>query len=276
MRRIIVYLLGHKKEDGRLKFISDNLKKYFEIVIRKIKEIDIYETKKKDIFLIVGFIRGSDILLKKCINEKLPYIHIDNSYFGKFFDNKIVYRLIPSFNHPSNILNIDGNYLSRFNIVLNKWRKINNGHVLVIPITFELKNIFKKEKWLEQTLSEIRKYTNREIIVRERPKELIFNINNGKINGNILKYNNVNLLENDFKNCWCVVCYDSSVGIKALINGIPVICDKSAPYKQACSTNISSLEDPFYGDRERVLNIIASYCFFESEILQENLLKRIF
>ena len=117
-------------------------------------------------------------------------------------------------------------------------------------------------EWLKQTIKRIRKFSDRPIIVRGHPGDkkapTYLRIK--------LKDKNVKLSVNDhilddFKNCWAVVTYNSSPGVAAAIEGIPVfITDPVPEVSQAfgvAETELRRLERPYLRDREKWIEKIS-------------------
>ena len=83
-------------------------------------------------------------------------------------------------------------------------------------------------KWIIDSINTLRKYTNRRIIVRNHPKH---QARNGfeLYDKNFFSKNNImveflnNTLENDFENSYCVIAYNSTVLLDAILYGRPVL-----------------------------------------------------
>jgi hypothetical protein len=108
-------------------------------------------------------------------------------------------------------------------------------------------------QWMNATILEIRKYSNRPIVVRAHPGD--------KKIGGYLKINhksaslstNVDLGE-DLKNAWATVVYNSSPSVASIIEGVPAfLTDPQPQYSQSAAvanTDISRIEDPVMLDRQ--------------------------
>lgn len=107
--------------------------------------------------------------------------------------------------------------------------------------------------WINDTINELRRYTNRIIRVRCHP-------NDRKIKS-ILKLNHKNVtlspnekLTDDLQNCWATVTYNSSPGVASIINGIPVfITDPTPRNSQAFEVGnfkLSDIENPLMPERQ--------------------------
>ncbi len=114
--------------------------------------------------------------------------------------------------------------------------------------------------WCLKTISEIKKYSQRPIIVRAHPGD-----RNAK---NYLKLHepnvkistNENILD-DFKNAWATITYNSSPGVASAIEGIPVfVTDPNAKNSQAysvCNTDLKNIENPVMAERQDWIEKIA-------------------
>lgn len=109
--------------------------------------------------------------------------------------------------------------------------------------------------WLNQTITNIRKYSDRPIIVRKHPGD--------KKISSILKINHRNVhisadgrnLIDDFNNCWATVVYNSSPSVASLIEGVPTfLTDPQPQHSQTYSvanTDLVNIENPSLNDRQQ-------------------------
>jgi hypothetical protein len=126
--------------------------------------------------------------------------------------------------------------------------------------------------WLRQTVKRLHKFTDRPIVVRGHPGDK-------KAPGYLRlpkKWTNVRISKNehiqqDFKNCWAVITYNSSPGVAAAIEGIPVFVTDPVPeVSQAfdiCNTEIRKIERPRLPDRQRWIEKI-SMCHWNFDELK--------
>jgi hypothetical protein len=107
--------------------------------------------------------------------------------------------------------------------------------------------------WVNSTVNEIRKYSDRPILVRGHPGD--------KHAKNYLSQKNVNWtlstnekIVQDFKNAWATVTYNSSPGVASAIEGIPVfVTDPKSKISQAydvANTDLSQIENPKTFERQ--------------------------
>ena len=111
------------------------------------------------------------------------------------------------------------------------------------------------QTWLDRTIDQIRKYSNRPIVIRKHPGDKKFL--------EILKtnYKNVTVshpnksLQEDFKNAWATVVYNSSPSVASLIEGVPAfLTDPHPEHSQTfgiANTNLSLIENPLLNERQQ-------------------------
>lgn len=83
---------------------------------------------------------------------------------------------------------------------------------------------FNYEEWVLNTIRKIKSLTNRKIIIRKHPlnKLRVFNkkwFNSHKIN---IEYSK-NSLDEDLNNSYCVIAFNSTVLVDAVLNSVPII-----------------------------------------------------
>jgi hypothetical protein len=108
-------------------------------------------------------------------------------------------------------------------------------------------------QWMNSIILEIRKYSNRPIVVRTHPGD--------KKIGGYLKINhksvslssNINLKE-DLKNAWATVVYNSSPSVASIIEGVPAFLTDTQPQHSqsvaVANTDLSKIENPVMVDRQ--------------------------
>ena len=128
---------------------------------------------------------------------------------------------------------------------------------------------FSVVDWALITAKQIRQQSSRPIRIRAHPGDK----KAGRYSQNILDLcarhgiQNVALSEGnadltrDFKHCWAVVCHNSSPGVAAAIEGIPVFV--TDPVRSQCrevaNTDISMIENPRMPDREAWIRRISQF-----------------
>jgi hypothetical protein len=168
-----------------------------------------------------------------------------------------------------------------FGISLKPWRK--NGNSILILMQrhngWSMNNESSIE-WCINTIKEIRKYSDRNIIIRKHPrdkvKEFLVKFNQlPSCNTNVHISSNKDILD-DLSKAWCTITYNSSPGIISAVEGVPTFVLDPIPARshafEISNTDISRIEDPLMPDRQGWIERISMSHYKVSDI-QSGLLK---
>ena len=123
--------------------------------------------------------------------------------------------------------------------------------------------------WTENTVNDIRKHTDRKIIIRPHPlyrksslhntlKEKVLNVSNTHWQETDLLKDGFVSIQEQLQKAWCTVTYTSGSGIDAVINGIPnIACDTGSMVYDVSSKDIAEVENPYRGEKKEWTNRIA-------------------
>ena len=128
--------------------------------------------------------------------------------------------------------------------------KTTGTQIIVCPPTGAIEWMFDAQDWLSTTVKTLKQQTDREIVVRDKPLNPQIKIENGftQLDG-FMKNKIQKPLEEDLNDAYCVVTYNSMVALKAVCQGIPVICDVNcAAYPM--SGNLHDIDNLNRPDRE--------------------------
>lgn len=160
---------------------------------------------------------------------------------------------------------------SQLNINPKPWR-ITGDHILICLQRhggWSMRGL-NVQQWLDNTILQIRNFSDRKIIVRTHPGDK-------KING-ILKINHRNVflsknpnLVSDFQNAWATVVYNSSPSVASTIEGIPVFLTDPEPRHsqsyEVSNTDLKLIETPMMLERQSWLEKI-SMCHWNFDELR--------
>jgi hypothetical protein len=134
---------------------------------------------------------------------------------------------------------------SREEIELKDWRKTGE-HILVIPPSYHTAKWygFSEDRWLQDTVKEIKKHTDRPIRVR-------YKYQGGAKFGERVDINNP--LHIDLQNCWAMVSFHSMCASHAVRRGIPSFCSEHSPAAPVSLSlkDLDKLENPIMPEREQ-------------------------
>lgn len=139
-------------------------------------------------------------------------------------------------------------------IELRPWRE-NGSHVLLCaqkPSDASLRGKVVDE-WCNETIDELRNYTDRTIIVRPHPLDHggVSRLENSIRIRPGVNVSKTPVIAGDLKNAWAVVAYTSLSVIEAACEGVPIfVTDTGSPAWSVANTDLSKIESPVTFDRE--------------------------
>jgi len=199
--------------------------------------------------------------VKHCWANNINFFYIDNGYIGNVLNNKQFHRVIQ--NHVHDIRPIIERPRDRLEDVIGflEWtrskgnRRVNitnpkdflkpksfkpGRNILVAPPSqksFTLWDI-NQEEWIDQTVAEIKKHTDRPIRIRlkrARDERLV-----------------ENTMEQDLADCHCLVTYNSVSALEALINGKPAFTLGPNAAQHLCYNDLAKIENPYIPNTDEV------------------------
>jgi len=128
-----------------------------------------------------------------------------------------------------------------------KLEKLHKGEDIIlcgqVPWDANVQEI-RFEDFLSESLREIRKYTDRNIIFRPHPLYQLPRIDNTEYSRGPLQF--------DLDRAHVFVVYNSNISVDAVIHGVPVFAgnDNTMAW-DVCNTDIRFIENPLYFDRQQ-------------------------
>ena len=196
---------------------------------------------------VFGILRGTENWLNKCKQLGLNYYYFDHAYFFKAHNHQLnhisnirAYRITKNGENLNKIVELndeDRNRIQKYKQFEETFRlkDIRKGRdILIIPPTEAVCRYYKitdLNRWIRKTKEEVRKYTDRNFIVRYKT--------------------DTRSLDEDLQNAHCVVTFQSTVGITAILKGIPVICDDVSMCKPV-SIKYEDIEKEYIRDNDLV------------------------
>ena len=186
--------------------------------------------------------------IAECERKGEEWWYVDNGYITQQITrypepiihdyDKTYFRICKGNIHTTKLKECDN---KRLDTEFKGWQSGEN--ILVCPssptVTFHINGI-SQEEWINKTINEIKKYTDRPIKIRNKPRP-----------GN--EWWNTNILD-DLKGTHCLVTNMSLAAVDAIINGVPCITDKKnvANFVSNQEINYKSLNYPFKPDNKEI------------------------
>ncbi len=235
MTSVVVYSTGRPDTTELIFGFAQGLRQIDGI---EVDTVDIQDFKdaglrpNTDCFVILGILRGTGFVFRECRERNIDFFYIDHAYFNAGYDRGWL-RLAKNHHTMSERQPCDPArwemYFAAENPISSWPRQRNKDDViLVLPPTNAVGWMFNAQSWLEDTLAEISKYSDRPIIVRAKPNEPHVD-ENGELIGMIANESHATSLDEDLQSAHCVVAYNSNSTILASRMGVPVITTQYNP-----------------------------------------------
>jgi hypothetical protein len=205
----------------------------------------VYEASNEPIVLR-GILKHK--IMKRCWQDCRDFYYIDTGYFGneRTASNpngwKYWHRIVKNDLQHGEIIPRPDDRWRKFNKKFNPWKKTGSKILIAAPDEKPCKFYgTTQEKWIKETVETIKKYTDREIIIRERAPKRIDRIKNSTLQ---------QALDNDI---FALVTFNSVAAIESIIYGIPVFT--LAPSNAASPVSrqdLSQIENPYYPDYDKL------------------------
>lgn len=183
-----------------------------------------------------------------------------------------------------NECNIDTHRSRKLGVFLKEWK--NTGENILIcgqhTRSEQWRTMPAPEIWLQNTVNEIKKFTDRKIVFRPHPRDYAWCQNLGKIEAEIRipqkiagTYDDFDH-HTDFARAWCVINFTGNSGILSAIDGIPVFSSPSSLAYPVSTKDFEKIEDPYKPDRTLWLENICHTEWTIEEIASGEPMSRIF
>lgn len=198
-----------------------------------------------------------------CEKQGRDYYYIDTGYIGNLDKRKNWHRVVKNGMQHSNPRYDLSN--DRFEKIVNnrnylrfpgKWKKNGKSILVVTPSEKPCKFYgINRNVWVKNTIAELKKHTDRPIIVRDK------GLRRERIGRNSIYHQ----IEDD--NIFAVVTYNSIAATEAIGFGIPAFTLAPNAADPFCLKDLSKIEDPFYEDPDKVIKWQhwLGYCQFTPE-----------
>ena len=217
------------------------------------------ESEPVDNSMFWGFVGNNLEMVKKLEARNHNYWFADTPYFGRF-DNKNLksdnhyWRICKNKIHAGYIKDCKPDRFEKFGLKI-KAPDFKGSYILVCPSSDSINNYLDRPNWLKETIEQIKRYTDRPIKVREKPR------GRGTSGPSEAKVP----LSEDLKDAWCLVTSCSIAAVEAQCMGIPVICHNKSFATEIAGQELADIEDPFFVGAEEWLWSLAYQQFTPEE-----------
>ena len=187
-------------------------------------------------------------IMKQCWQDHRDFYYVDTGYFGneKSSSNpngwKYWHRIVKNDLQHGEVISRPDDRFKQFNKTFKPWKK--NGRKILIAAPDEKPCKFyntTQQEWIENTINNLKQYTDRPVVVRERAPKRIDRISTDTLQS---------ALDNDV---FALVTFNSVAAVESIFHGIPAFT--LAPTNAASPVSLqdlSKIENPCYPDQDKL------------------------
>lgn len=216
--------------------------------------------------------------IKQCIDNNIDFYYIDTGYMGCYPDKnwhrftKNNFQTLDHLNYKqldflTDVKKLKERFASIMKVNYDSYkpkRPVKGENILIIPpsakvlrcLTINGHTNFKQDEYIEFVSKEIKKYTDRKIIVRQKPNR----DERTKKGRNLLDQ-----LKND--KIHCLVAFNSIAAFEAIQGGYPAITLGPNAASFLSEKEIKNIENPYFADDDKIRehSLYLSACQFNRE-----------
>lgn len=183
-------------------------------------------------------------LIWDCWKNKHDFYYMDSGYIGNYKCDanpqgwKVYHRIVKNDVQHSNIIDRPGDRWAKLDYPINPLRQ-NGRHILLVTPSEKPCKFYKidRNKWVEETVAEIKKHTDRPIKIRDkspRPQRV------------------VKTIFDDLKNCHAMVTYQSIAAVESVLYGVPAFTLAPTAADPVCDKDLSLIEHPTTQGKDKI------------------------
>ena len=194
-------------------------------------------------------------LVDICKQQQRDFYYIDTGYLGNLRKRKDYHRVVKNNVQHTTPIDVPGDRFeqvvrtARVPIYSQKWK--DGSNILVVTPSEKPCKFYgiTRNTWLNTTIAELQKNTDRNIIVRDKPMRRD-RVGDGSI---------YNQFIND--DIYAVVTYNSIAATEAVAFGIPAFTNITNAAQSVTHNDFSLIEKPYRPDREKVRKWLNWLCY---------------
>ena len=206
-----------------------------------------------------GFVNNNLALVKKLEARKQQFWFTDTPYFGRFDNNNLkpdnhYWRICKNKIHVPYIKGCKSDRFEKFGMKI-KAPNFRGKYILVCPSSAGIHEYLGQPNWTQETVEQIKRYSDRPIKVREKPR------GRGTSGPSEAKVP----LSEDLKDAWVCVTSCSISAVEAQCMGVPTICDEKSFALPVSANHLNDIENPYFVGAEEWLYSLAYQQFTPEE-----------
>jgi hypothetical protein len=186
---------------------------------------------------------GKKKLIHECWNKKHTFYYMDSGYVGNYKSSsnpigwKLWHRIVKNDVQHNEIVDRPDDRWRRLDYPILK-RKTGTHILLVTPSEKPCKFYgIDRDTWVNETVTEIKKYTDRPILIRDKA---------------VRQQRIIRTIFEDLKNCHALVTYQSIAAVESVLYGIPAFTLAPTAADPVCDKDVSLIECPTHQDEHKI------------------------
>lgn len=198
-------------------------------------------------------------IMHKCLQDKIDFLYVDSGYFGNnvgagnLRGTKLWHRVVLNDLQHNDIVERPAERWESFKIKMAR-RKYGNKIIVAAPDEKPCRYYgIDKDQWVADTVAEIKKHTDRPVIVRDRAPKRIDRVATDPLH---------KVLADDVH---ALVTFNSVAGVEAVMQGVPTfVLAPSHAASPVAGKDLSTIDDPYWADNNtlRAWAHHLAYCQF--------------
>jgi hypothetical protein len=222
------------------------------------QQFDELKETTTDPILVRGIAAGKIIDYVKAKGQ--DYYFIETGYFGNYMcegntsARKFWHRIVKNEMQHTKVIDVPDDRWSAMckydsRLEWNGWKKSGSKILIVAPSEKPCKYYgIDKDEWIANTVKQLKKYTDRDIVVREKADRT--ERTSGKV-----------IYEAFDEDIFAVVTYNSIAAAEAVAYGIPAFALAPTAATPVCLDDLSKIETPYYPDYDFVRKWLSSLAY---------------
>jgi len=186
---------------------------------------------------------GKRKLIHECWDNRHEFYYMDSGYIGNYKSKsnphafKLWHRIVKNNVQHNDIIERPDDRWNALDYPIHN-RKQGKHILLVTPSEKPCKFYgINKEQWLQETVAEIKKHTDRPIVIRDKAPR---------------QERVVKTIFEDLDNCHALVTYQSIAAVESVLYGVPAFTLAPTAADPVCDKDLSQLETPTLQDMDKI------------------------
>lgn len=191
-------------------------------------------------------------VMKRCWQDGRDFYYVDTGYFGNG-RWKHWHRIVKNNLQLTKIQSRPGDRWERHKIKFQQWQR---GSKIIVAAPDEKPCKFyniKLNEWIEQTVTTLKQYTDRPVVVRQRAPRRIDRIA-------------TDTLVQALSDAHALVTFNSNAATESILCGVPVFTLAPNAAGPVGSQDLSQIETPYYPDRDKLYAWASSLAYGQVHI----------